>query len=134
MPCAPWGLVSACVLLMCAALAQAVQGYPDATSVSFLCMGVTSVIHHSRLDEWWKWDAWRWVDYIAIALFVTASISRFFSMQWLAIGAMVLALAAGIWSGCVPHAKIPCVHAVMHTLVAVSVLVAIMKDSTVHKL
>ena len=128
MPCSPWSLVSACILLMCAALAQAAQGYPDPTSVSLLVMGVTSVIHHSRLDKWWKWDAWRWADYLAIALFVIASIHRFFSIQWLAISAMVLALAASIWSGYVPYENIPCVHAVMHLLVAVSALVAIVKD------
>ena len=125
MPCAPWSLVSACILLVCAACAQAVQGYPDPTSVSFLCVGVTSVIHHSRLDEWWKWDVWRLADYCAIALFLTTSTHRFFSIQWLAIGAIALALVAGIWSGSVPYENIPYVHALMHILVAVSVLVAI---------
>ena len=126
MPCAPHSLVSACALLLCAAIAQAVQGYPDSTSVSFLLLGVSSVIHHWRLDEWWKQDVWRWLDYLAIVAFFALGSCRFRdSAHWWAMCAGVLAIAAVIWCGCVPRDKVPCVHAAIHCTVAATALAAI---------
>ena len=130
MSCPPWSLVSACILLLCAAVAQALQGYPDATSVTFLLVGVTSVIHHSRLDTWWKNDIWRWLDYAAIAAFLLAATLRFSSPVCLIIAAAAICLAIPIWAGCLTNAQVPCLHAAMHLLVAAAVTAAIIKDTT----
>lgn len=129
MPCAAHSLVSACVLLMCAAIAQAVQGHPDPTTVTFLLVGVTSVIHHCRLNEWWKRDVWRWLDYAAIAAFTIFATLRFGDrLECRVVALIVVAIASSIWSGRVPLQCIPAVHAAMHVLVATAFLVAILQS------
>ena len=116
--CTPFSIISACVMLVCAAIMQAVQGYPDALSVGFLILGVTSVIHHSRLDEWWKQDVWRALDYIAIVTFFIIS-SVHFRDKWLwsITCLLVTCVASCIWSGVVDMQHIPATHAIIHVLI-----------------
>ena len=119
--CAPFSLISALSILICAGVIQALQGYPDAFSVSFLFMGVTSVIHHSRLDEWWKYDTWRVLDYIAILIFTTvASIYYRHTYTWQLLCVGVVCIQLSILLGYVCSSKIPAVHACMHLMVCVS--------------
>ena len=119
----PHSLVSACVLLECAAVAQALQGTPDPVTVAFLCVGVTSVIHHSRLDAWWKRDAWRLRDYVAIAVFSVAVTRRFGAHPlWICAGVSACAAALGSCTGAVSPGSVPVVHAAMHAIVGVLVV------------
>ena len=122
--CAPWSVVSACVMLECAAIAQSMQGYPDALTISFLLLGVTSVIHHSRLDEWWTPDIWRWLDYASIVAFSVAVTLRFGAdPAWMSTGALVATIAYLIVKGLVNATVVPQLHSVMHLLVGALVLV-----------
>ena len=108
-------------------VAQSVQGFPDPVSVSFLLVGVTSVIHHSRLDEWWKRDVWRLLDYAAIAAFVTCAIIRFgIRADFLLLSAVASVITVAIWRGDVKYDDIPCAHALMHILTAIVVMAAVL--------
>ena len=123
MSCAPYSLVSACFLLAAAAVIQAVRGGPDALSVAFLLVGVTSVIHHSRLDEWWKRDFWRALDYAMIVLFTIVAFSYYSRRaEWLSTCAFVLVTAALIWTNLIPEVHVPAVHACIHVAVAICML------------
>ena len=127
MRCRCHSLVSACILLICAMVAQSVQGFPDPVSVSFLLVGVTSVIHHSRLDEWWKRDVWRLLDYAAIAAFVTCAIIRFgIRADFLLLSAVASVITVAIWRGDVKYDDIPSAHALMHILTAIVVMAAVL--------
>ena len=77
--CSPFSLITSCILLMSAAIVQCIQGYPSFVSVSFLLLGVTSVIHHSRLEKWLINDIWRFLDLCAIGLFLISMILGLFS-------------------------------------------------------
>ena len=117
--CAPFSIISACILLMCASIVQAVQGYPDALSVSFLVLGVTSVIHHCRLDEWWKRDVWRALDYLAIIVFAIIATMRFrHTWMWPLLCMTVLSIVFFIWRGSIRTSDIPAVHACIHVIVS----------------
>ena len=119
----PHSLVSACALLECAAVAQALQGTPDPVTVAFLCVGVTSVIHHSRLDAWWKLDAWRLCDYVAIVAFSVAATRRFGAHPlWICASAAACIAAFGSSTGMVSPESVPVVHAAMHAIVGVLVV------------
>lgn len=109
--------------MMCATALQAQQGYPDAFSVSFLLLGVTSVIHHSRLDAWWKRDLWRVLDYAACLTFAAVAFATFQGHPIL-IGTcvVVLAISASIWTVLVAEANVPAAHACVHILVDASAL------------
>lgn len=123
MPCAPHSLVSACVLMQCAAIAQALQGYPDMVTVSFLLVGVTSVIHHCRLDAWWKRDVWRCLDYLAIVLFAAAATARFGCHPvWIGVCTAACAAALATWTGALSPEVVPVAHALMHLVVGFTTL------------
>ena len=123
MPCASCSLISACCILICATVVQALQGYPDAFSVSFLLLGVTSVIHHCRLDEWWKRDVWRALDYIMIAVFFLVAGATFRRcLLWWTMCLAVLVSTAATWSGVVAPTSVPVLHACMHITVCLSVM------------
>lgn len=122
--------MSACFLLTCAGVVQAVQGYPDAFSVVFLLLGVTSVIHHCRLDEWWKYDVWRLFDYVAILVFFVVATARFGqTVIWPCACCVISAIVCLIWTGCVDVGKVPMVHACMHVLVCIVVLYLCVLDA-----
>ena len=130
MKCSPYSLISACILLLCAAAIQSFQGYPDSVSVSFLMLGVTSVIHHSRLDDWWKYDVWRWFDYLAILIFTSLATYRFkFNTAWLLTCFIVFAITTAVWTDYVRSDIIPCLHAFMHILVASVVVTIILSEN-----
>lgn len=115
-------LLSSCVLIECAAIAQAIQGHPDPVTVTFLCVGVTSVIHHCRLDAWWTRDVWRLLDYTAILSFAVAASGRFGADPlWICACAIAFATAFGSLMGVTPRDRVPTVHGVMH--IAVGILV-----------
>lgn len=123
MKCEPYSLFSALFFLVCAGLAQSVQGYPDCVSVCFLLVGVTSVIHHSRLDTWWKQDVWRCLDYISIVIFATCACARFGRNElWVLACIVSIVIAALIWSGYVPQHKIARFHAIIHVAIGANVL------------
>ena len=110
-------------MMMCATALQARQGYPDAFTVSFMLVGVTSVIHHSRLDTWWKHDLWRVLDYAACLVFAVVAFATFGCHPiWIAACIALLALAGSIWSGLIAEASVPAVHACMHIIVGFSAL------------
>ena len=121
--CAPFSLFTALIILVCAGVIQALQGNPDALSVSFLLMGVTSVIHHSRLDKWWKYDIWRLFDYMAISIFATvASLYYRHTYTWSLLCVSVACIQIYILLGNISYSNIPAVHACMHLMVCVSVM------------
>lgn len=121
--CVPFSLITALAILVCAGVIQALQGHPDALSVSFLLVGVTSVIHHSRLDEWWKYDAWRMFDYLAIAVFATvASICYRDTLTWPLLCATIVCMQSLIWLGHICTSRVPAVHACMHLMVCAAML------------
>ena len=122
MKCPPHSLVSACIILICATVVQACQGYPSPLSVSFLVLGVTSVIHHCRLDAWWKRDFWRALDYMAILVFTLAACSAFWeeSIWWFACLA-VATIAVLIWTNAVTMSSVPRLHAFMHIIICVAI-------------
>ena len=123
MRCYPYSLISACVMLICAAIKQALQGYPDALSVSFLLLGVTSVIHHCRLDTWWIYDIWRVFDYIMIVIFSLIASSSFFRhWLWLITCLILFILTAAIWTRLVPYSCVPLTHSFMHFIVTFSII------------
>jgi hypothetical protein len=118
----PYSIISACLLIVCAAIVQAIQGYPDAFSVSFLLLGVTSVIHHCRLDEWWKHDIWRLFDYLAIAAFAIIAINKFRSvLVWFLLCMLVLPVTCLIWCGAIGTPSIPVAHAFIHGILCLCV-------------
>lgn len=123
MRCEPYSLFSALFLLVCAGIAQSLQGYPDCVSVCFLLVGVTSVIHHCRLDTWWKQDAWRCLDYVSITIFVMCACARFgYNKLWWSTCIVLTIVAALIWSGYVPQDKIARFHALIHIVISICVL------------
>lgn len=121
--CPPFSLITSLIILLSAGLLQAVQGYPDALTVTFLLVGVTSVIHHSRLDDWWKYDVWRVLDYIAILMFVTAASLRFrTTLLWPALCAIVFSIQSLIWLKVIDGSAVSAVHACMHLIVCAFML------------
>ena len=121
--CTPFSIITSLCILVCAGVIQALQGYPDALSVSFLLLGVTSVIHHSRLDKWWKYDIWRMFDYMAISVFTTVATMYYrHTYTWPLICMTVACIQCYICLGYVRSSNIPGVHACMHLIVCVSVL------------
>ena len=110
-------------MVLCACVAQYVQGTPDAVTVSFLIMVATSAVHHSRLDTWWTWDVWRALDYIAIGAFACAMYTRFKNrLAWKLACAHAAASTCLIWSGYFPERVLPYMHAPMHVVVGTCVL------------
>ena len=123
MGCAPLAAASACFLLVVAAIVQTMQGYPDLFSVSFLLLGVTSVIHHSRLERWWILDVWRLLDYFMIAVFSLVASLRYRRRQtWFCTVLFVSIVTAAIWTGAVSATNVPVVHSSMHLAVAACAL------------
>lgn len=121
--CAPHSLITALGILVCAGVLQALQGYPNTLSVSFLLLGVTSVIHHSRLDSWWKNDAWRMLDYMAVFVFFTVASIRFRdTLTWQLLCVAIVCNQSLIWRGHIEDSKIPVIHASMHLMVCGAVL------------
>ena len=119
--------VSACVLVLVAAIVQLKQGYPDPFSVSFLLMAVTTVIHHSRQDKWWYYDIWRLLDYIAIVAFGICALSRCIKESqlkyWLCMCVTSLVIVSSIWGERIPVHLYSFTHSLVHYVVALSVLV-----------
>lgn len=109
---------------MCAAISQSLQGTPDAFTVSFLCVGCTSVIHHCRLDEWWKYDTWRLLDHLAVVAFGVIACLKFRARpHWLAfVGAVCVLVFALIHSSVLSLMQICVLHSLMHYVVALSML------------
>ena len=108
--CAPFSLISACVMLVCATILQALQGYPDALSVSFLLIGVTSVIHHCRLDTWWKRDVWKVLDYLMIVCFSIIASVHFANTIWVVTCFLIALVTVAIWTNVFPDMHIPAVQ------------------------
>mgnify|MGYP004086151385 CR=1 FL=1 len=123
MRCAPFSLITACLIVICATIMQALQGYPDALSVSFLVLGVTSVIHHCRLNAWWKRDVWRVLDYLSIAVFAAVACAYFYQKAlWRTTCLLIVMITGFIWSGAIPPKDIPAVHACIHMTTCISVV------------
>lgn len=127
--CSPLSLISACILLISATLLQAAQGYPSALSVSFLVLGVTSVVHHSRLDTWWKWDAWRALDYVGTACFaIVATFYHAGSKVWISNCLFAVVVTTLIWTEYVPYNFVPALHACMHIAVTLCTTYLLVND------
>ena len=125
MECPPHSLISACILGVCAIIVQALQGSPNALSVSFLFLGCTSVIHHCRLDTWWKRDIWRVLDYVAILLFAFASYTSFCDriVYWISC-CVILTITTLIWTDAVGVFMIPRLNAFMHIIISLGMICA----------
>lgn len=116
-------LISSCVLIECAAIAQAIQGMPDPVTITFLCVGVTSVIHHSRMDAWWTRDVWRLLDYMAILSFAVAGCGRFGADPlWICACVIPFVTAFGSLLGVTPPDRVPTIHGAMHIVVGILVV------------
>ena len=118
----PHSLISACILNAYATCLQASQGYPSAVSTSFLLLGATSVIHHCRLDTWWKRDIWRVLDYASILLFAISGCVAFWDrLIWWFSCLAILTITALIWTDAVSEATVPSLHALTHIIICVAI-------------
>jgi predicted membrane channel-forming protein YqfA (hemolysin III family) len=122
MTCSPHSFVSSLLILCCALFVQICERRVSFFTLSFVLLGVSSVIHHSRLDEWWKRDVWRLLDYVSILVFSAACINEF-GMSTLLCGACVLVLGMVCleWTGKVSMKHVPKFHACMQTFVCICV-------------
>lgn len=128
---APYSLYSSCLLLTVAGILQALLERPTPLSVSFLLLGVTSVIHHCRLDAWWTYDIWRVLDYLAIVVFIAFATSVFKNSPVYWVTSVIVSLfVILIWSELVAPRYIPCIHACMHVIVSSVVLLLYFSDPT----
>jgi hypothetical protein len=101
--------------------------------VSFLLLGVTFVIHPSRLERWWIQDLWRWLDDVMIAVFSLLASSRFGGRRTWCCTVLYVSLATAlIWTGAVPVTHVPAVHSSMHLAVAAGALGCEAKRKFVH--
>ena len=121
--CSSCSLVTSLILLNSAAIAQCIQGYPDSVTISFLLVGISSLIHHSRLNKWWINDFWRWLDYFFIIIFSLIIIYNFYNFIILYITiTFILIIVIYIWSGYLNEIYIPYIHGIIHILISLCVL------------
>ncbi len=121
--CSCFSLITSLILLNSAAIAQCIQSYPDSVTVSFLLVGITSIIHHSRLNKWWINDFWRWLDYLFIIIFSLIIIYNFYNFIILYITIIsIFIIVIYIWSGYLNEIYIPYIHGIIHILISFCVL------------
>jgi len=121
--CSCCSLITSLILLNSAAIAQCIQSYPDSVTVSFLLVGITSIIHHSRLNKWWINDFWRWLDYLFIIIFSLIIIYNFYNFIILYITIIsIFIIVIYIWSGYLNEIYIPYIHGIIHILISFCVL------------
>jgi len=127
--CSPFSLITSCILLISGAISQCIQGEATLISVSFLLMGVTSVIHHSRLEKWWITDIWRFLDYFAIVIFIISSSLAFKNSKlWYLTFFVSFFIQILIWSNIVNEKYIPYVHGLIHIMVSIVVIYLLVKN------
>jgi len=121
--CSCFSLITSLILLNSAAIAQCIQSYPDSVTVSFLLVGIASIIHHSRLNKWWINDFWRWLDYLFIIIFSLIIIYNFYNFIILYITIIsIFIIVIYIWSGYLNEIYIPYIHGIIHILISFCVL------------
>jgi hypothetical protein len=121
--CSCFSLITSLILLNSAAIGQCIQGYPDSVTLSFLLVGISSLIHHSRLNKWWINDFWRWLDYFFIIIFSSIIIYNFYDFIILYITIiLILNIVIFIWSGYLNEIYIPYIHGIIHILISFCVL------------
>lgn len=127
--CSPFSLITSCLLIICAAIIQCIEGNPNYVTVTFLLMGVTSVIHHSRLNKWWINDIWRLLDYCAIIAFTLAMTMKFkYNKLWYFTISIILIIVIYIWSGYLNEKYIPYIHGIIHILICIVVIFLIIAN------
>ncbi len=125
---APYTLVTSIILLICATIIQSIQGYPSGVSVSFLLLGVSSVIHHSRQYEWWINDIWRLIDFLMVFIFAYfATLTFGDDIVWIIMCSIVIAITLALWTNFIQKQHRPIVHSLMHIIVCGVVMYLIQK-------
>lgn len=116
----PYCLVTAWLVLLVAACKVA-AGCRTAFHAALVVMGITSVVHHSRLDRWWIHDRWRAMDVVAVLLVVALGLRRG-TAAWLLTCAYGAAIFGAIYAGAVPPPQVPWAHATTHVALLIFLL------------
>ena len=109
-------MITACLIIGVAVFLQCRVQESTLFNTLLLLLGVTSVIHHSRLKKWIINDYTCWFDILIVTLIAVVGLFRYnFHPLWIFIilyGGIVIGI--GIWRNLIPEKDICIWHASIH--------------------
>jgi len=111
-------MITACLIMTVAVFLQCRVGETTLFNTFLLLLGITSVIHHSRLKKWIINDYTRWFDILFVIIISIIGLFRYdFNPLWLFImlyGGIVIGM--GTWCNLIPEKAISNWHASIHII------------------
>lgn len=119
---APYSLFSSYLIIITALYLIKNEGYTK-LNLSLLLLGITSSIHHSRLDEWWINDIWKYLDYIAILIFLVLGFDKFkYDLYWLLLILYSVLVLCLIIFNFINIQYVPILHSTIHICLCIFML------------
>ena len=114
--CDNFCMFTACLIMAVAVFLQCKAQEARIFNTALLLLGVTSVIHHSRLSKWIINDLVRWLDVILVASVAILGCIRYnWNPLWFFVMLYgVVVIAGGSWCKLIPDKRICIWHASVH--------------------